>query len=338
MKTNTHTKKTLPAILTLMYHRIDTIDTNPWGICVSPQNFEKQISFLHDNYKVISIDEAVKQISESRIEENCVCITFDDGYADNYFHAKPILEKYNCAATFFIATAFINTKSFWWDKLEIIFLHSKQLPKELSIQTGDEKLSFRLSENKLTEQEWEQHKTWKWHEAPPTDRCKIYLSLWEKLTALSPEKIEAALIELRHWSCYDIINYPQRLPMNNAQLKEFSANKLFTLALHTHNHCDLSYLNEQSQHNEITTCKEILHDQIGIKSNYFSYPFGKYNDDTIQLAKDLQLSACFTTEAIVNNSQSDKFLLGRFQPFNWDNITFKKHLDDWFANAITIAN
>ena len=334
MKRNPYTEKSSPSILTLMYHRIDTIDTNPWGICISPQNFEKQIAFLHENYRVISIDEAVKQVSENKIQENCVCITFDDGYADNYFHAKALLEKYNCPATFFIATAFIDQqKSFWWDHLEMIFLHSKQLPGKLSLQIGDEKLSFQLSENKLTEQQWRQHQNWKWHTAPPTDRCKIYLLLWEKLTALSPEKIEVVLNELKHWSCYDKQDHAQLLPMNSEQLHEFSSNNLFTLALHTHNHCDLSWLDQQTQKDEITACKKILQDQFAINSNYFSYPFGKYNDDTLTLVKDLQLSACFTTNASLINRQSNKFLLGRFQPFNWSDHTFKKYIDAWFAKA-----
>ncbi len=37
-----------------------------------------------------------------------VCVTFDDGRADNYCFALPILEKYEIAATFFITTGYID--------------------------------------------------------------------------------------------------------------------------------------------------------------------------------------------------------------------------------------
>ncbi len=134
MKKNLHLQSTPAGILVLMYHRVEKVDSNPWGICVSPQNFAKQIRFLKEKFNVISIDELVAAIVSGKFSHNSVCITFDDGYADNYIHAKPILEKYNCAATFFIATAFINkTKSFWWDELEMIFLQSKKLPAELNL-------------------------------------------------------------------------------------------------------------------------------------------------------------------------------------------------------------
>ena len=68
-------------------------------------------------------------------------------------------------------------------------------------------------------------------------------------------------------------------------------------------------------------------------SDYFSYPFGRYNNDTIQLVDELRFDACFTTEAIVANHTSNKFLLGRFQPFNWSEQLFKKYLDRWFARV-----
>ncbi|MFK7969257.1 MAG: polysaccharide deacetylase family protein [Bacteroidia bacterium] len=48
-------------------------------------------------------------------QENCILITFDDGYANN-LSALPILEKYEVPALFCVATDFIaEGKAFWWD-------------------------------------------------------------------------------------------------------------------------------------------------------------------------------------------------------------------------------
>ncbi len=317
-----------------MYHRVEKVNTNPWGICVSPQNFEKQVCFLKENFNVISVDELVVAIASGKFTDNSVCITFDDGYGDNYIHAKPILKKYNCAAAFFITTAFINQpKPFWWDELEMIFLHSKKLPAELNLHIGKEKLHYQLNDNRLTEQQWLQHKKWKWHQLPPTDRCKIFLSIWGKLTALTSKKIEMVINELKQWSCFDAREHPSRLPMNAQQLCELSKNDLFTLAIHTHNHYDLGQQKKQFQRKEIATCKNVLHKKFNVESNYFSYPFGRYNLDTIELAKELQLKACFTTDTMPVKKGSNKFLLGRYQPFNWNEIIFKKHLDKWITAA-----
>lgn len=38
-----------------------------------------------------------------------VCITFDDGYLDNYAHAVPILERYQVPAAFFVSTGIVGT-------------------------------------------------------------------------------------------------------------------------------------------------------------------------------------------------------------------------------------
>ncbi len=317
-----------------MYHRIEKVDTNPWGICISPQNFEKQICFLKENFNVITVDELVVAIDTGKFTDNSLCITFDDGYADNYIHAKSILEKYNCPATFFIATAFINQiKPFWWDELEMIFLHSKKLPAELNLNIGNENLSYQLNENELTHQEWLQHKKWKWHQVPPTHRCKIFLSIWGKVIALTSGKIEMVMNELKQWSCFDAHKHPSRLPMTYEQLQELSQNDLFTLAIHTHTHYDLSHQKKQIQLKEIAACKKLLHNKFDVESLYFSYPFGRYNFDTIQLVKELQLTACFTTEAVPVNKGSNKFLLGRYQPFNWNENTLKKHVYGWLATA-----
>ncbi len=122
MKKNLNNSNSPASVITLMYHRIEKVDTNPWGICISPQNFEKQICFLKENFNIITVDELVAAIASGNFTSNCVCITFDDGYANNYIHAKSILEKNNCPATFFIATASINQiKPFWWDVLEMFF-------------------------------------------------------------------------------------------------------------------------------------------------------------------------------------------------------------------------
>jgi len=44
------------------------------------------------------------------LPEKPLIITFDDGYADNYYNAFPLLKKYGFKATFFIITDFIDQR------------------------------------------------------------------------------------------------------------------------------------------------------------------------------------------------------------------------------------
>ena len=84
----------------LMYHAVS--DDNIWGIrelFVSPSDLEAQVKYLVDNgYEPITFEDW------DHLEdfEKPVMLTFDDGYKDNFTEAYPILQKYNCKATFFI--------------------------------------------------------------------------------------------------------------------------------------------------------------------------------------------------------------------------------------------
>ncbi|MGE5944862.1 MAG: polysaccharide deacetylase family protein, partial [Flavobacteriales bacterium] len=97
-----------PKAIVLMYHRICNIDTDPWQLAVSPENFENQIKTITKNFNVLPVNDLIEQFKNRKIKRNSIYITFDDAYQDNYFYAKPILEKYKCPATFFVPTHFIG--------------------------------------------------------------------------------------------------------------------------------------------------------------------------------------------------------------------------------------
>ncbi|MBZ0165167.1 MAG: polysaccharide deacetylase family protein, partial [Candidatus Omnitrophica bacterium] len=52
------------------------------------------------------------------LSRKTVVLTFDDGYADNYTNAFPLLKKYNFPATFFISTEKVGLPGYvTWDQL-----------------------------------------------------------------------------------------------------------------------------------------------------------------------------------------------------------------------------
>ena len=73
---------------------------NKWR--VSPADFEKQIAWLSKNgWQSFTISELM---ALETLPKKAVCITFDDGYADNYTAALPILKKYGFKATIYLVT------------------------------------------------------------------------------------------------------------------------------------------------------------------------------------------------------------------------------------------
>ena len=93
----------------LTYHSISN-EIEP-DETVTPEEFEKQLQYIKENYKVISLEEAVEYIqTDIKKISGSIVITFDDGYSDNYRYAYPLLNKHNFPATIFLVSDFINDK------------------------------------------------------------------------------------------------------------------------------------------------------------------------------------------------------------------------------------
>ena len=95
------------SIPVLMYHHISTADRE---LNVYPDIFEDQLKVLsRKGWKTLSGKEFLFFL-ENRKErpKKCVLMTFDDGFADNYVYAYPILQKYNMKAMLFVSTNFIE--------------------------------------------------------------------------------------------------------------------------------------------------------------------------------------------------------------------------------------
>lgn len=76
--------------LALMYHRINTLRPDPWTTCVSPAHFEEHLDVI-------------------RRLPFPVTLTLDDGYADNFENARPLLEKHNVSASIFVTSGAIDS-------------------------------------------------------------------------------------------------------------------------------------------------------------------------------------------------------------------------------------
>jgi len=107
-----------PRICVLVYHKTSPdryIDDKSWN--VTPETFSWQMEVLAKfGFRGIKIDELLKFIhGKEKISERAVCISFDDGYKDNYIYAYPILRQNNLPGSFFIVSKYIGSStSFPW--------------------------------------------------------------------------------------------------------------------------------------------------------------------------------------------------------------------------------
>lgn len=100
-----------------MYHHVreyDILSAEARNISVSPEEFEQQMKYLHDNkYKAITSHD----ILNNTVPCKSVMITFDDGYYDILTQAYPIMKKYKYVWIMAIILAKVDESDylFWSD-------------------------------------------------------------------------------------------------------------------------------------------------------------------------------------------------------------------------------
>lgn len=103
----------------LMYHRVDDMlipgDSFSPGLTVAVPKFDAEMAYLKNNgYQTVGLTELYQALYENKpLPPKTVIITFDDGYADNYLYAFPILKKYNLKATFFVVSNFFGASQYY---------------------------------------------------------------------------------------------------------------------------------------------------------------------------------------------------------------------------------
>jgi peptidoglycan/xylan/chitin deacetylase (PgdA/CDA1 family) len=318
--------------LVLMYHRIDTPVTDPWQLAVSSANFEEHLKVLKHSYQLLSVDQFLNRMHRNTLKKNSVCITFDDGYADNYQHAQPLLLEYDCPATFFIPSALIERNElFWWDELEQIILAAPKLPASLTLKFPDELFNCTIEQQTITEAEWIQIKGWTYPQPTLQPRCALYLALWQRLKPLSSTDIQRVLRQLRAWAVDRPTKDPASCPMTGMQLKCLFDHTLFSPGIHTASHPALALQSPEVQEQEIRACADYLNPYTREKLLPIAYPYGSYNKDTLSIVADLNVKAGFTTSPSLVHAGSNSLTLGRFQVKDCGGAEFQAQLEAWFA-------
>jgi len=80
-----------------------------------PEVFDKHMKQLKLNgFNPVSLEQIEQHLLFNKdLPENAIAITLDDGFADNYTHAFPILAKHQVPATIFLTTGCLGGSNHW---------------------------------------------------------------------------------------------------------------------------------------------------------------------------------------------------------------------------------
>ncbi|HLY60750.1 MAG TPA: polysaccharide deacetylase family protein [Terriglobia bacterium] len=109
---------------------------------VDPTGLRKCLAYLRKKrYNLVSLEALFRSLTDGTPIEKSVAFTIDDGYREQATVATEIFQEFDCPATTFLATGFVDGSLwFWWDQIEYIFSHSKS--HELVANLGELELKY----------------------------------------------------------------------------------------------------------------------------------------------------------------------------------------------------
>ena len=107
--------------------------------------------------------------------------------------------------------------------------------------------------------------------------------------------------------------YPdQSLALDTYELRTLAADPLCTIGAHTISHPHLSQLPFDAQLHEIQTSQHQLQNILNRPINHFSYPHGDYNDQTLNICRQVGFHTAVTTNG--------RTVRNNYQPLQLDRI------------------
>jgi peptidoglycan/xylan/chitin deacetylase (PgdA/CDA1 family) len=101
----------------LMYHRVGENKFEK-QFTVSTRTFERQMQVLRDHsYSVVALSDVAAALEgKNSLPTKTVAITFDDGFADTFENAVPILIAMGFTATFFVVSRLVGLTNMWMER------------------------------------------------------------------------------------------------------------------------------------------------------------------------------------------------------------------------------
>jgi peptidoglycan/xylan/chitin deacetylase (PgdA/CDA1 family) len=244
-------------IRNFLFHRVSDEADALWPP-MQPALFEKTIRFLTGNFKVVLLEDYLKDPSSYKREKNLATISFDDGYRDNIEKAAPILLRYRCQASFYVVTDCIDRNIPTWTYITDHFFQ-QEVNRQLHLKNDWVPEFLKKIEwgNEVEAKEWGR-KVKPWMKSLPNPQ-----RMWVMEQIETQNKGEAI---------------SNKMMMTWSDVKELR-DAGFYIGSHSHTHPMLANLSDET---EITKELEIsaarIQENLGQRPETISYPIGSWDE------------------------------------------------------------
>jgi peptidoglycan/xylan/chitin deacetylase (PgdA/CDA1 family) len=264
----------------------------------SAAEFEHRMCWVKANFDVLPLSEAVQALRRDRLPRRSLCITFDDGYADNYGIALPILRRLGLPATFFVATGYLDGGCMFND----VIIEAVRRARSAELELTD----LGLGRHPLGSDE---------------ERAGAIVRILARLKYFEPERRRRTAFEIAGRTGSRV---PTDLMMTSDQVRALHAAGM-EVGAHTVNHPILAEIPLGRARYEMEASRARLEQITGAPVRLFAYPNGSpgrdYHAEHAALAREVGFDAAVSAAWGAARAGDDLYQIPRFTP--WDRADWR---------------
>src|SRR6266496_4222350 len=264
------------------------------GIAHSAAEFRAQMELLARDYRPVSLNDVVKNLCNGReLPIRSVVVTFDDGYADNYEVAMPILSQLGVPAVFYVTVDCVENRTMPW-------------PSRL-------RYAFR----KTNQPAWVDGRSNSWILKDSASREQAFLAASDECCRLSGEGQQEFVRRIETELQIALPHQLGSLMMSHDQVRALTEHG-HTVGSHTMSHPNMAYIKEDEAHRELADSKRRLESHLGFPVKHFSYPCPAlsphWTDRTVELSREAGYESGVTANSGLAHRGDDPLTLKRMRP------------------------
>ena len=274
-----------------MFHHFhdEVVHTKGQG-SINKDDFFKIINFI-GRRNILDADVFFEKFKQNKLQNNEVCLTFDDAIKSQIDIALPVLEELKIKSFFFVYTSMFEGNP---DNLEIFRFFRTNYFKSINefyihfykAIDKDLKSFFKKNSDKINEKK---------NKFPFYTIEDIKFRLVRDIF-LTKSQYEENMFKMMKENKINNKDFYKKLFFQKSDLQTLN-NLGHLIGLHSHNHPTLfEKLNLNEQKNEYEKCLTLISkilDKPKSEIKYMSHPCGSYNNDTLKVLKELGIELGF---------------------------------------------